>query len=120
MKKWLAILTAFLLSVPFAVSPAFAAEASLPTEDPNYVEQSLEEFLKENPNYQGYPDVERYTDESAADTQEWYEWTQSGSSWYLYRKYYDGIYILFHTGLRISEFCGLTILDSTSRTSVSG
>lgn len=28
-----------------------------------------------------------------------------------YRKYYDGIYILFHTGLRISEFCGLTILD---------
>ena len=28
-----------------------------------------------------------------------------------YRKYYDGIYILFHTGLRISEFCGLTISD---------
>ena len=28
-----------------------------------------------------------------------------------YRKYYDGIYILFNTGLRISEFCGLTILD---------
>lgn len=26
-----------------------------------------------------------------------------------YRKYYDGIYILFNTGLRISEFCGLTI-----------
>ena len=25
--------------------------------------------------------------------------------------YYDGIYILFHTGLRISEFCGLTIGD---------
>ena len=25
--------------------------------------------------------------------------------------YYDGIYILFHTGLRISEFCGLTIQD---------
>ena len=94
MKKWLAILTAFLLSVPFAVSPAFAAEASLPTEDPNYVEQSLEEFLKENPNYQGYPDVERYTAESAADTQEWYEWTQSGSSWYLYRKYYDGTTIV--------------------------
>lgn len=28
-----------------------------------------------------------------------------------YRKYYDGIYILFHTGLRISEFAGLTISD---------
>ena len=28
-----------------------------------------------------------------------------------YRKYYDGIYILFHTGLRISEFVGLTIRD---------
>ena len=26
-------------------------------------------------------------------------------------RYYDGIYILFHTGLRISEFCGLTIQD---------
>ena len=26
-------------------------------------------------------------------------------------KYYEGIYILFHTGLRISEFCGLTLGD---------
>lgn len=26
-------------------------------------------------------------------------------------KYYDGIYILFHTGLRISEFVGLTVDD---------
>lgn len=29
----------------------------------------------------------------------------------VYRKYYEGIYILFHTGMRISEFCGLTISD---------
>lgn len=28
-----------------------------------------------------------------------------------YCKYYDGIYILFKTGLRISEFCGLTVKD---------
>ena len=28
-----------------------------------------------------------------------------------YRKYYDEIYILFNTGLRISEFCGLTLAD---------
>ena len=28
-----------------------------------------------------------------------------------FKKYYDGIYILFHTGLRISEFVGLTIAD---------
>lgn len=28
-----------------------------------------------------------------------------------FSKYYDGIYILFKTGLRISEFCGLTIRD---------
>ncbi|MCR4837565.1 MAG: site-specific integrase [Eubacterium sp.] len=28
-----------------------------------------------------------------------------------YSKYYEGIYILFKTGLRISEFCGLTISD---------
>lgn len=26
-------------------------------------------------------------------------------------RYHDGIYILFHTGLRISEFCGLTLKD---------
>lgn len=26
-------------------------------------------------------------------------------------RYYDAIYILFHTGLRISEFCGLTLND---------
>lgn len=28
-----------------------------------------------------------------------------------YKKFYEAIYILFHTGLRISEFCGLTIQD---------
>lgn len=28
-----------------------------------------------------------------------------------FSKYYDGIYILFHTGLRISEFVGLTVSD---------
>lgn len=30
-------------------------------------------------------------------------------------KYYEGIYILFKTGLRISEFCGLTISDINFR-----
>ena len=28
-----------------------------------------------------------------------------------FSKYYEGIYILFHTGIRISEFCGLTVSD---------
>lgn len=28
-----------------------------------------------------------------------------------FSKYYEGIYILFKTGLRISEFCGLTVRD---------
>ena len=28
-----------------------------------------------------------------------------------FQKYYDGIYILLNTGLRISEFCGLTLRD---------
>ena len=28
-----------------------------------------------------------------------------------FSRYYEGIYILFKTGLRISEFCGLTISD---------
>ena len=35
-----------------------------------------------------------------------------------FNRYYEGIYILFKTGLRISEFCGLTIsdLDMEART----
>ena len=35
-----------------------------------------------------------------------------------YRKYYEAIYILFNTGMRISEFCGLTLddLDFDKRT----
>lgn len=28
-----------------------------------------------------------------------------------YKRYYDGMFILFKTGLRISEFCGLTLAD---------
>lgn len=28
-----------------------------------------------------------------------------------YCKYYEVVYILFHTGMRISEFCGLTLKD---------
>ena len=28
-----------------------------------------------------------------------------------YSKYYEAFYILFHTGMRISEFCGLTVKD---------
>ena len=28
-----------------------------------------------------------------------------------YSRYYDGIYILFKTGMRVSEFCGLTLSD---------
>ncbi len=29
----------------------------------------------------------------------------------VYCKYYEAFYILFHTGMRISEFCGLTVRD---------
>ncbi len=35
-----------------------------------------------------------------------------------YCKYYEAVYILFHTGLRISEFCGLTIGDIDLRNRV--
>ena len=28
-----------------------------------------------------------------------------------FSRYYDAVYILFHTGMRISEFCGLTLKD---------
>ena len=30
---------------------------------------------------------------------------------YVYCKYYEVVFILFHTGMRISEFCGLTMKD---------
>ena len=33
-----------------------------------------------------------------------------------FNKYYDVIYLLFNTGMRISEFCGLTIRDVNLRT----
>ena len=29
----------------------------------------------------------------------------------VYCKYYEVVYVLFHTGMRISEFCGLTLRD---------
>ena len=29
----------------------------------------------------------------------------------VYCKYYEVVYMLFHTGMRISEFCGLTLKD---------
>lgn len=29
----------------------------------------------------------------------------------VYCKYYEVVYILFHTGMRISEFCGLALKD---------
>lgn len=29
----------------------------------------------------------------------------------VYCKYFEVVYILFHTGLRIAEFCGLTLRD---------
>ncbi len=37
-----------------------------------------------------------------------------------FSKYYEGIYILFKTGMRISEFCGLTIhdIDMKERTTI--
>ena len=28
-----------------------------------------------------------------------------------FSRYYEAFYILFHTGMRISEFCGLTVKD---------
>ncbi len=93
MKRLICSLLAVLTALQFIVLPVFAGSA-LPVEDPDYVEQSLEDFLKENPGYQGFPDVDRYTVEPVSDTQQWYEWTQSGSSWYLYRKYYDGTTIV--------------------------
>ena len=32
----------------------------------------------------------------------------------VYCKYYEVVYILFHTGMRISEFCGLTLKDNSN------
>ncbi len=45
---------------------------------------------------------------SNRDEQRFLEFVRQDSH---YRRYYEGMYILFKTGLRISEFCGLTIKD---------
>ena len=37
-----------------------------------------------------------------------------------YNRYYDAFYILFKTGLRISEFCGLTVRDLDFKNEVNG
>lgn len=102
MKKLLVVLLAGLMAVGMAAgpvaaddtySPAFYGQVVSdvrPTEDPNFVEQSLEEFMDENPGYTGYPDYGRYNPEMMADSQTWYEWSQVGNYWYLYRCYYSG------------------------------
>lgn len=45
---------------------------------------------------------------STADERKFLEFVKNDKH---FSKYYDGMYILFNTGLRISEFCGLTIND---------
>lgn len=45
---------------------------------------------------------------SNRDEKRFLEFTKNDDHFY---RYYEGIYILFKTGLRISEFCGLTIDD---------
>jgi len=45
---------------------------------------------------------------SRADQRKFLEFIKADSH---YSKYYDAMFILFHTGLRISEFCGLTMRD---------
>lgn len=45
---------------------------------------------------------------SPADEKRFLEWVKEDKH---YSRYYDGMFILFKTGLRISEFCGLTRSD---------
>lgn len=45
---------------------------------------------------------------SPADKRRFLEFVRTDSH---FSRYYEGIYILFHTGMRISEFCGLTVGD---------
>ena len=45
---------------------------------------------------------------SRADERKFLKFIQEDSH---YKRYYEGMFILFKTGLRISEFCGLTIRD---------
>lgn len=45
---------------------------------------------------------------SRADMRRFLDFVQTDKH---FSKYYDGVYILFNTGLRISEFCGLTADD---------
>ena len=70
MKRILSLLTAVLVSVQISTLMVHADDAgSLPTEDPDYVEQSLEDYMNENPDYESYPDVDRYAAEAASSSE---------------------------------------------------
>jgi len=45
---------------------------------------------------------------SRADQKKFLEFIREDS---YYSRYYDAMFILLHTGMRISEFCGLTLKD---------
>ena len=45
---------------------------------------------------------------SVKDMERYLDFLKRDSHYYIY---YDAFYILFHTGLRLSEFCGLTVSD---------
>lgn len=76
-----------LLTISIFVVPVSAENGRMiPEEDPNFVEMSLEDFLDENPGYQGYegPEKEAIMPMSSPDDMH-YEWTPENGKYYLYR-----------------------------------
>ncbi len=87
MKKKLAIFIAVIAAMQALTIPASAVyvghASNEPTEDPYFIEQSLEDFLNTNPDYVGVPEqVSTLTE--IETTEGSYTWKQVGSRWQLF------------------------------------
>ena len=81
-KKTAALICAAIIFCSFGAISVFA-ERIVPVADPDFVDITLEEFLEQNPGYQGYPDkakrsISAYTVSGSV------EWRQIGGKYYLY------------------------------------
>lgn len=87
MKKKLAVFIAVIAAVQALTMPVSAVHvghaSNEPTEDPYFIEQSLEDFLNANPDYVGVPEqVSTLTE--IETTEGSYTWKQVGSRWQLF------------------------------------
>lgn len=89
MKKKLAVFIAVIAAMQALTMPVSALDSSneytVPSADPNFVEQSLADFLDENPGYIGYTSPEREAPSLMGADDAYFEWKLENGKYYLYR-----------------------------------